>query len=287
MKQLDESKVVIIGLGLMGGSIAGALRGKCRRVRGVARRDETVEQAIAHGLIDEGTTDVKKAVQDADIAIIATPVRTIIDLVHEIGNHLPPGAILLDLGSTKEEILRSMEGLPAHVQPLGAHPMCGKELSGIGSADPGLYWGKTFILIPLSRTSPQTVDTGRDLARAVGAIPLVITDARRHDFLVGTLSHIPYLLACALVRTADATTSEDPVAWEIVASGFRDTSRVAASDVEMMTDIVLTNRREILNALQEYTAQLHELERLIDDKDEQGLRRALSYAREKRMEMFP
>ena len=287
MRPLEEANIVVIGLGLMGGSIAGALRGKCGRGIGVARRGETVEQALAHGLIDEGTIDMREAVRDADIVIIATPVRTIVRIVHEIGPSLSPGSLLLDLGSTKVDIVSAMEGLPAHVQPLGAHPMCGKELSGISAADPGLYWGKTFILVPLSRTSPQAVDAGRDLARAVGAVPLVITDTRRHDFLVGTLSHLPYLLAGALVRTADATTSQDPAAWEIVASGFRDTSRVAASEVDMMTDIVLTNGREILKALQEYASQLHELERLIDDRDAQGLKKALSYAREKRMEMFP
>ena len=135
-------------------------------------------------------------------------------------------------------------------------------------------------------TAPTAVAIGRDLAQAIGAVPLVLDDARRHDFLVATLSHLPYLLACALVQTADATTSEDPAAWEIVASGFRDTSRVAASDIDMMTDILLTNREEILNALREYGSHLHDLERLVKERDEKKLKQALSYVREKRKEMF-
>jgi prephenate dehydrogenase len=287
MKTILESTVVVVGLGLMGGSLAGALHGKCRKVVGVARRTETINRAVSQGLIDAGTTDIESGLREADIIALATPVRTIIKLVREIGPLLPKGALLIDLGSTKEEIVGNMSALPTHVQPLGGHPMCGKELSGISVADPHLYLGKTFILVPLPRTTPEAVDLGRDLTRTIGATPLVLDDARRHDFLVGTLSHLPYLLACALVQTADATTSEDPAAWEIVASGFRDTSRVAASAVDMMSDIILTNRNEILGALQEYSSHLSELGQLVKDGDEQEIRQALSYAREKRMEMFP
>jgi prephenate dehydrogenase len=287
MKPILESTVVIVGLGLMGGSLAGALRGKCRKVVGVARRSETINRAVSQGLIDAGTTDLATGVLEADLVVLATPVRTIIELVRKIGPLLPKGALLIDLGSTKMEIVNAMAELPAHVQPLGGHPMCGKELSGISAADPLLYQRRTFILVPLSRTTPETIDVGRDLARTIGAIPLVLDDARRHDFLVGTLSHLPYLLACALVQTADATTSEDPAAWQIVASGFRDTSRVAASDIDMMTDILLTNREEILGALQQYSSHLSELGQLMKDGNKQELRQALSSAREKRMEMFP
>ena len=287
MKPILESTVVIVGLGLMGGSLAGALRGRCRKVVGVARRSETINRAVSQGLIDAGTTDIAAGVREANLVVLATPVRTIIELVRKIGPLLPEGALLIDLGSTKVEIVNAMAELPAHVQPLGGHPMCGKELSGISAADPLLYQRRTFILVPLSRTTPETIDVGRDLAHTIGAIPLVLDDARRHDFLVGTLSHLPYLLACALVQTADATTSEDPAAWEIVASGFRDTSRVAASDIDMMTDILLTNRDEILNALREYGLHLHALKRLVKERDEQELKRALSYVRERRKEMFP
>ncbi len=286
MKALAESRVAIVGLGLMGGSLAGALRGKCRAVVGVARRDETIAAARAHRLIDEGTTALADGVGDADIAILATPVRTIIDLIRTIGPLLPAGALLLDLGSTKTDIVNAMAELPPHVQPLGGHPMCGKELSGITAADPRLYQGKTFILTPLDRTAPDALALGKELVTAIGAQPLVLEPAR-HDYLVGTLSHLPYLLACALVRTADATTSADPAAWEIVATGFRDTSRVAASDVTMMTDILLTNRDAIIGALAAYRDQLDFLMELVRAGDEGRLRAVLSEIRATRKEMFP
>ena len=286
MKALAESRVAIVGLGLMGGSLAGALRGKCRAVIGVARRDETLAEARAHRLIDEGTTELADGVRNADIAILATPVRTIIELVRSIGPLLPAGALLLDLGSTKTDIVSAMAELPPHVQPLGGHPMCGKELSGITAADPRLYQGKTFILTPLPRTAPDALALGKELVAAIGAQPLVLEPAR-HDRLVGVLSHLPYLLACALVRTADATTSADPAAWEIVATGFRDTSRVAASDVTMMTDILLTNRDAIIGALAAYRDQLDFLMELVRAGDEGRLRAVLSEIRATRKEMFP
>ena len=286
VNDLCSAQVSIVGLGLMGGSLAGALRGQCRSVVGVARRTETIEAALAQGLIDRGTTDLAGGVRQADVVVLATPVRVVIQQLAEIGPLLPQGCLLMDLGSTKADIVAAMARLPEHVQPLGAHPMCGKEVSGLEAADPTLYRGRTFILCPLPRTSQAALALGRSLAKAVGAQPLVL-EADRQDVLVATLSHLPYLLACALVATADATTSADPAAWEIVAGGFRDTSRVAGSDVTMMMDILLTNQEEVLKALRGFGTQLHNLTRLVEAGDEEEMRAALSRIRQERMRMFP
>jgi prephenate dehydrogenase len=237
-------------------------------------------------MLDRGTTDLESGVRQADVVILATPVRVIMQQLAELGPLLPTGCLLMDLGSTKAEIVAEMARLPEHVQPLGGHPMCGKEVSGIEAADPALYKGYTFILTPLPRTSEEALDLGRELVEAVGAHALVL-EAERQDFLVGTVSHLPYLLACALVGTADATTSADPAAWEIVAGGFRDTSRVAGSDVTMMLDILMTNREKVLKAVGTCQAQLQALARLLEAGDEDKLRAALSAIRATRLEMFP
>jgi prephenate dehydrogenase len=284
--RLQDCQVTIVGLGLMGGSLAGALRGQCRAVVGVARRAETIATASSLGLIDWGTTDVAEGVGQTDVVVLATPVRVIMRQLAEIGPLVPEGCLLMDLGSTKAQIVEEMARLPEHVQPLGGHPMCGKESSGIEMADPALYRGCTFILSPLQRTSGAALSLGRELAEATGAHPLVLA-GERQDFLVGTVSHLPYLLACALVATADATTSADPAAWEIVAGGYRDTSRVAGSDVTMMLDILLTNRQEVLKAVGAYQAQLASLARLLEAGDEGDLRGILGTIRQKRREMFP
>ena len=283
---LEECQVAVVGLGLMGGSLAGALRGRCQEVVGVARRQEMVDEALAGGFVDRGTTDLAEGVGTANIVVLATPVRVILRQLAEIGPHLAGGCLLMDLGSTKAQIVAKMARLPGHIQPLGGHPMCGKEVSGLEAADPGLYRDRTFILTPLQRTSEAALALGCELALAIGAHPLVL-GADRQDFLVATVSHLPYLLACALVATADATTSADPAAWEIVAGGFRDTSRVAGSDVTMMLDILLTNRAKVRKALSTCQAQLGDLARLIEAEDEDALRQALTAIRETRLEMFP
>jgi len=285
MKELAETQVTIVGLGLMGSSLAGALRGQCRNVVGVARRHETIETALAEGLIDQGSTDLADGVRQADLVVLATPVRVILSLLPEIGPLLPKGCLLMDLGSTKAEIVQEMARLPGHVQALGGHPMCGKERSGIEAANPALYQGCTFILTPLPRTSEAALALGHTLAKAIGAVPLLL-EAERQDYLVGTVSHLPYLLACALVSTADATTSADPAAWKIVAGGYRDTSRVAGSDTTMMTDILLTNREQILKALGSYQTQLETLARLVKASDEREIQTVLSAIRAKRIKMY-
>ena len=201
MKTLKDQTVAIVGLGLMGGSLAAALRGRCKRVVGVARRQATLDFARAHGFIDTGTSDLIEGERDADVVVLGTPVRVIIAQLAEMSPHLREGCVVMDLGSTKAHVVAEMDRLlPDHVQPLGAHPMCGKETSGIEVAEAGLYRGCTFILTPLPRTSAETVALGRELAEAIGASPLVL-EPDRQDFLVGTVSHLPYLLACSLVAT--------------------------------------------------------------------------------------
>lgn len=282
---LAQLRLTIVGLGLMGGSLAGALRGQCRAVVGVDCRAGTIETARSRGLVDRGTTDLATGLEDADLVVLATPVRTILRLLDEIGPLLPPGCLVMDLGSTKAAIVANMARLPGHVQALGGHPMCGKERSGIAAADPALYRGCTFILCPLATTSAAALARGKALARAVEARPLVLP-AGRHDFLAGTISHLPYLLACALVGTADATTSPDPAVWEIVAGGFRDTSRVSAGDVTMWVDILLTNREEVGQAIRTYQAHLDELAALVEAGDEEALRAKLEAVRKNRLAMF-
>jgi prephenate dehydrogenase len=284
--RLGDAHIAIAGLGLMGASMASALRGRCRAVTGVARRPEVVETALARGMIDEGSTSLIDGVRQADIVVLATPVRIIIQQLREIGPHLQEGCLVMDLGSTKAQVVDEMARLPEHAQPLGGHPMCGKEVSGLEVSDPALYQGCTFILSPLPRTSGAALALGTELAEATGAHTLVL-EPQRQGFLVGTVSHLPYLLACALVGTADATTSADPAAWKIVAGGFRDTSRVSGSEVSMMVDILLTNQNEVLGAVDAFRSQLGSLARLIETGDEDNLRDALTSIRQTRLEMFP
>ena len=283
---LADYRLTVVGVGLMGGSFAGALHGTCERVVGVDRDAETLQTACDRDLIDDGFTDLARGVRDANVVVLATPVRSIIQLLDVIGPMLAPGTLLMDLGSTKQTILQKMKHLPSHVDVIGAHPMCGKEISGVSAAERDLYQGRTFILSPLPRTRTSGLALAKALARAVGADPLII-DGARQDFLVGTISHLPYLLACGLVKTADSMTSPDPLVWDIVAGGYRDTSRVAGSDVAMMLDILLTNRDNVTEAATTFVEHLQGLIRLIEAGDEEALRSSLTTIRSLRKEMYP
>ncbi|RME42725.1 MAG: prephenate dehydrogenase, partial [Chloroflexi bacterium] len=255
---LKEASFTIIGLGLMGGSFGMALkqRGIGRRVWGVNRRSTVIDRAVELGAIDGGTTDAIEGVADADIVVLATPVRAIIELLDRVGPHLKPGCLVLDLGSTKYAIVQAMACLPAGVEPVGGHPMCGKEVAGIWAAEANLYEGAIFPLTPLERTSPAALELAETLVESIGATPVII-DARRHDRLVAAISHLPYLTAVTLVEAAAEVADEDALLWPLAASGFRDTSRLAASDVTMMYDILGTNRQYVGEMLHRYRRHLN------------------------------
>ena len=283
---LAEATVCIVGLGLMGGSLAAALQAKgcCREVVGVARRESTLVSARARHYIARGYTNLADGVRTADIVILATPVCDIIAKIGELGALVKPSCLVMDLGSTKHAVCAALDRLPPHVEVLGGHPMCGKESSGLEEAEPDLYLGKVFVLCPLSRTSEQAISLGKQLVTAVGARPLVL-QADRHDTLVAAISHLPYLLAVALVNAAEVLAQDDALVWQLAASGFRDTSRLAASDVTMMLDILLTNRAAILCSLERSQNQLTALRSALLGEDRQTLFELMSAAHSRRKEL--
>jgi len=270
--RLEEASVAIVGLGLMGGSLAAALkvRQACARVIGIARRQETAARALALHYVDEATTELVAGVANADIVVLAMPVRTILQMLPDLGRQLSPGTLLIDLGSTKARIAEAMAALPTYVHVCPAHPMCGKESAGLDAADPDLFVGRTFVVSPLQRTGPDALALCEALASAVGAQPLRL-DPAHHDRLVALTSHLPYLLALGLMWLADEAAASEPILWHLAASGFRDTSRLAASDVTMMLDVLMTNPAAIASALARYREHLERVEGLLRAGDEMAL----------------
>jgi prephenate dehydrogenase len=180
-----------------------------------------------------------------------------IPLIPEV-HHGP--AIVIDIGSTKVEILGKMAELPLSFDPIGGHPMCGKELAGFENADPGIYHGAPFVLTPLERTSERAKNFALDLVRAVGA-ESVWLDPETHDSWVATTSHLPYLLSVGLVASAP------PEVASVVGPGFRDVSRLAGSDRQMMLDILSTNKEKVLKAIRRFRENLEELEETMMEGD--------------------
>ena len=284
---VSQARVCIVGLGLMGGSLGMALRGRhaCRAVIGCARKRDVCQQAVALNAVDEATVDAVAAVRQADIVILAAPVRTIVRLVGDLGPHMQPGALLMDIGSTKASIMQAAESLPPYVQMVGGHPMCGKERAGIAAADPDLYQGAVFCLTPLEHTRVEALSLAGEMVRAIGARPLVV-DPQRHDALVAAISHLPYLMATALTTTAASVATTDQLTWQLAASGFRDTSRLAASDVDMMLDILLTNCERVPALARQAADTLLALAAAIENGDETTLRAALAAAQHTRQQVY-
>lgn len=280
--QLDNARVAIVGLGLMGGSLALALRGKRRSIIGFDRSPEIVEQALQRQVVDVATPDLA-GVANADIVVLATPVRTIIELIPRVAALMRPGALLLDLGSTKGQIVEVMNRLPEGCVAVGGHPMCGKETSGLDNADAGLFQGARFALVPTERSTGEALSLATELAYAVGACPLVL-DAYEHDQAVAVVSHLPYLLAASLALTEQEESAGNPAAGLLAASGFRDTTRLAGSGTEMMLDILLTNREAVEQALDIFEGKLAQVRGLLADKT--GLQGWLQAAQVRRMEIF-
>jgi prephenate dehydrogenase len=283
---LRDATIAVVGLGLMGGSLAMALRARkaCRKILGITRNAAARQAALSGAILDAASADLTLAAE-ADVIIMAAPVRTILEQLPQVGTIVREGAIIMDLGSTKLEITRAMEGLPAHVEPIGAHPMCGKETFGFDAADADLYRNAVFVLTPLARTSASSLALAESLAVTIGARPIVL-DAARHDKIVAAISHLPFALAATLMTTADELAHADDLLYVLAASGFRDTSRLAAGDATMMLDILLTNHENVAAALRVYAHHLDELAELIDRQDEIALRAILQDAAMKRRQLF-
>lgn len=257
---LQGMRVLIWGLGLMGGSLAMALRGKCAWIGGVDHLPEVVAQALERDIIDEGFTQLNPMIDKADLIILAVPVCSILSLLGEFSKKIRGSAIILDLGSTKRDILRKMEDLPSRFDPVGGHPMCGKEKGTLKFADPAIYHQAPFALVPLQRTSTRAKIVVEEMARIIGSVPLWIDD-QTHDRWVAATSHAPFMIASAYARS----TPEE--AFPLVGPGFRSTTRLAASSPTMMVDILRTNGDNIRHTLTQFREQLDHYEKLLEARE--------------------
>ena len=291
MRHLNISSIAILGLGLMGGSLAAALRtsrderGESFTVKGIARRSASVELALEHGFIDEGSCDPVSSVRDADIVILCTPVRTSIELLVELEPYFKPGCIVTDIGSTKAEIAEAMSKLPPQVDPIGGHPMCGKEVSGLEEADAQLFRSQVYVLTPLERTSERAAGVMSGLVDMIGSRCVILTPSR-HDRLVAAISHLPYLLATCLVSTTADVATIDQLVWDLASSGFRDTTRLAGSELNMMRDILLTNRDNVRAMIHGFQSNLARFESYLSEDDEQAMIAFMRSAQQRREGMF-
>ena len=265
---LSATRVAVAGLGLMGGSLAMALRGRCDTLLGVDPDPQAVRLAKQQGIVDRVSSDPAEILPQADLVILAAPVSGILDLLGKMDALHPGAAVVMDLGSTKRQIMAAMDALPERFDPLGGHPICGKEKASLVYADPGLYQGASFVLSRLPRTSTRACVLASQVVNAVGAHPVWL-DPEAHDCWIASTSHLPYLLANALAQAAPGES-----AW-LVGPGFRSTARLAGGFAPMMLDVLQTNRDFVLSALQQFRGELDRLEACLRQEGLDGLREFL------------
>jgi prephenate dehydrogenase len=266
---LADTRIAIVGLGLMGGSLAMALRGHCRTCCAYDPDPETIASALNRQIVDHASDDPVEILADADIVILAAPVLAIIDWIERIPSLMPSPAIIMDLGSTKTQICRAFETLPPRFDPIGGHPMTGKEKSGLAGAEKSLYRDAAFALSPLPRTSSRARSLALAIIKIVGARELWITPAL-HDRYVAATSHVPYLVSSALALA----TPEETMA--LSGPGFLSTTRLAASSPALMIEILATNQTNILDSIANFRTQLNQLEAMLRENKIADLEAALT-----------
>lgn len=273
------ARMTVAGVGLIGGSFALALRraGLVGEVLGLGRTAANLAVARERGLIDRVVTDPAEAAA-VDLVVLAAPVAACVTIAAELAAHVHETTVLTDVGSVKGPLVAALEGCwPRPALVVGAHPIAGSEASGAGAARADLFQERLCILTPTAATSPDALTLVRTLWEGIGARVEAMTPAT-HDAILARVSHLPHVLAYALVRTVADRREADRLLAEYVGAGFLDTTRIAASPPEVWRDIALMNRPALTAALADFRAALAEIERLVDAGDGAALGRLLEAA---------
>jgi len=275
-------RVAVLGIGLMGGSLGLAMKGRglARHVVGYSRSADTRAQAVALGAADEAAASPEAAVAGADLVYLATPVDALLPTLTAIAPHLAAGCLVTDAGSAKAALVAAAEGLDLHgARFVGGHPMTGSEQMGIAAARADLFEGAAYAVTPTAHTEPEAVTALVDLARRLGARPVVL-DPATHDRAVAAVSHLPHLLAAALVLATESWAEQGAPVFELAAGSWACGTRVAASGASLWREILLANRDAVAEAAALFQVLLDRLATAVAEGDGARLEEALSRARE-------
>jgi prephenate dehydrogenase len=277
---LQDSTVAILGLGLMGGSLALALRGHCHALLGLDPDPAARELARRQSIVDRADQDPARLLPEVDLVVLAAPVPAILALLDQLPSCKLNRCIVIDLGSTKQWIVEAMSRLPERFDPIGGHPLCGSERLSLANAEQNLYRGAPFLLTPLARTTPRALSAARQIIEVIGGKPIVV-DEVEHDRVLASTSHMPFLLSSALVR---ATPGE---VQSFIGPGYRSAARLAATPSSMMLGVLESNRENVLQAVHGLQEQLAGFESALAADDYSKLELLLSEAQHRYSSLIP
>jgi len=280
MKKLRDCKVLVVGLGQIGGSLAYELKSRrlVGEVIGFDKDRSTLAHAQKKAVVGRTVGNLKEGLGEADIVVLAMPIRAIVATLPTVARFMKKGSVCLDVAGTTSEILATAAWLSPSINYVSGHPITGTEKHGIESARLGLFAGKTFVLTPSPHFKRDARASITQLVQKLGARPVVIP-AERHDRLIAQTSHLPYCLALALSRQVGLTARTDPALWKLVGGSLRSGTRVANSSPDLTVDMLSTNRRQVIQAIDKYVKALEDLKQTIETKSDPGLRRYAVKAR--------
>lgn len=270
--ELRAASIALIGLGLMGGSLALSLKGRCRRLTALDPHLSTLELARRQQIVHLASSDPAEALTEADLVILACPVPAIEEWIRRLPDYIQRPCLVLDIGSSKRTIVAALETLPANFDPIGGHPICGRERLSLENAERFLYRDAPFVLTPLPRTSQRARSAALQIVEALGARPLWM-EAAEHDRVLAATSHLPYLLASALALATPADCAP------LLGPGFRSSARLAGTPSSMMRGVLQANRDNVLLALDRLQEQVADLKSALLSGDFDALQRSLDAAR--------
>ncbi|MCY3826430.1 MAG: prephenate dehydrogenase/arogenate dehydrogenase family protein [Candidatus Dadabacteria bacterium] len=256
-------KVAVVGLGLIGGSLAAALResGEVGEVFGVERDAESLRFALENGITDSGASEIGPGMSESEIVVVATYVDTIAQVAGEVSGFVSPGTVVCDVGSVKASLVREMEKGPRNIRFVGAHPIAGRETSGVMESDPGLFSGKRCVVTPTESTNPEALSMVKTLFSLIGS-EVVEMNPESHDEIFSLVSHLPHAVAYSLV-SAVASGGGDRNLFDFSGGGLADFTRIAGSSPEMWAGIFIENREALLGAIRGFAGKLGEIEKAI------------------------
>ena len=282
-------KVTIIGVGLLGASLAKACKGRglVDEITGYGRNCENLRKAKDLKIIDHYSGDLSEAVSDADLVVLCTPVSTIVPLIQSLVSQVQPGTIITDVGSVKESVVHSADKLmPEGIFFVGSHPIAGGENSGLESSTASLYQDAKCIVTATEKTDTTALKKISVLWHALG-MNVISLSAEEHDFIFGAVSHLPHIVAYALMNTLGGL--KTPNNLEVTGfsgAGLRDITRIASSDPVMWRDICLSNRNHSLNLINRFQKKLEEIRNTIERGDGQKLEKEFVAANKYRLNVI-
>ena len=281
-------QITVIGLGLLGGSLAQACRkrGLADKVVGFGRNQAKLEKAQALQIIDSYETDLKAAVAKADLVVLCSPVSAMTPLVREMVTFLQPGSLVTDVGSVKKPLVGEIQALmPDSVYFVGSHPIAGGEKSGFEASTPDLFQNEKCIVTPTPKTNPLALAKIKELWEQMG-MQVITMDVEEHDHIFGAVSHLPHVIAYVLMNTIGgiSTKNHDEIA-SFSGKGLKDTTRIASSDPAMWRDICLSNKKQVLNLIDKFQETLQQVRNLIENEDSQLLEQTFETAKKYRMNL--